>query len=226
MKINKLGEILKKGNITIPLYVLELRDKLSLDMDNFIFLIYLSNLGDKVILDINKFSNDLNLSQQEVLSYLDNLSEKKLVSVDVIKNSKNVMEEYVVLDLYYEKLTNLLLDNINKEEVEEETNSSVFEMIEKEFARPLSPIEYEIVRAWIESGTSEELIKEALKEAVYSGVTNLNYIDKIIYEWSKKGIKNRTDIENNRKKFKENLEKREKLDLFEYDWFNENEDEE
>ena len=225
MKTSRLVEMLKKGNFVVPLYLFQLRDKFSLKMEEFIFLVYLSNLGDKVLFDINKFSSDLNFSVQEILSYVEVLTEKKYITVDVIKNEKNIMEEYVVLDLFYDKLTNLMIDNINQEKVEEEKNSNIFEIIEKEFARPLTPVEYEIIHAWLESGTSEELIKEALKEAVYSGVANLRYIDKIIYEWSKKGIKNRVDVENNRKNFKENQEKKEKLELFDYDWFEDGEDE-
>ena len=35
----------------------------------------------------------------------------------------------------------------------------------------------------------KDLIKEALKEAILSGVPNFKYIDKIVYEWNKNGIK-------------------------------------
>ena len=63
----------------------------------------------------------------------------------------------------------------------------------------------------------EEIIKEALKEATYNGVSNLRYIDKIIYEWNKKGYKTVEEIRNN--KFK----KEEKVNtFFECDWLDEN----
>lgn len=87
-------------------------------------------------------------------------------------------------------------------------------------------MEYEIISAWLEDGVREDLIIEALREAVYSGVCNLRYIDKIIYEWGKKGIKTPQDVANNRLKFKEKQEKKEKLELFDYDWFEDGEDEE
>ena len=159
-----------------------------------------------------------------ILSYVDNLVEKKYITVDVCKNDKKVMEEYVNLELFYDKLTNMMIDDINKTNEEDVDDSNIFEMIEKEFGRPLTPVEYEIVHAWIESGTNLELIKEALKEAVYSGVTNLRYIDKIIYEWNKNGIKTKEDVEKNRKEFKKKQEKKEKLELFDYDWFEDEEE--
>ena len=58
--------------------------------------------------------------------------------------------------------------------------------------------------------TEEETIKEALKEAVLNNVRNFKYIDKILYDWSKKGIKNRIKEEN-------------KQELFDYNWLDENE---
>ena len=181
MKSSKLVEILKKGNFVVPFYLFQLKDKFNISFDSFIFLIYLSNLGTNIIFDPNRFTTDLGLSMELILSYIDELSEKKYISIDVIKNDKGVMEEYVILDLFYEKVTNLMIDDINKAKIEEEKNSNIYEAIEKEFARPLTSIEYEIISAWLEDGTSEELILEALKEAVYSGVCNLRYIDKILY---------------------------------------------
>ena len=79
-------------------------------------------------------------------------------------------------------------------------------------------MEYDIISNWLESKISKELIIMALKEAVYNGVGNLRYIDKILYEWNKKGIKNAVDLESKNKKeenAKDNI-------YYEYDWLNEN----
>ena len=66
---------------------------------------------------------------------------------------------------------------------------------------------------------SEELIKEAIKEATLNGVFSLRYIDKILYEWGKNNIKTAQDVENNRKKRKEQKEKiDEDVDLYIVDW--------
>ena len=223
MKSSKLVEILKKGNFVVPFYLFQLKDKFNISFDSFIFLIYLSNLGTNIIFDPNRFTTDLGLSMELILSYIDELTEKKYISIEVIKNDKNVMEEYVILDMFYEKITNFMIDDINQAKIEDEKNSNIYEAIEKEFARPLTSIEYEIISAWLEDGTSEELILEALKEAVYSGVCNLRYIDKILYEWGKKGIKTAKDVEKNRINFREKQEKKEKLELFDYDWFDDEE---
>ena len=100
-------------------------------------------------------------------------------------------------------------------------NSQIFDIFEKEFGRTLSPMEYEIINAWRDSNILEETILLALKEAVYNGVNNLRYIDKILSEWNKKGIKTRADLDNNRKQT--NLQKNEYPQEVDYDWLNDEE---
>ena len=105
-----------------------------------------------------------------------------------MKKIGNIRNEYINLDGLYEKLAFKILNK------EEEKTTSIYDIFETEFGRTISPMEYEIINAWIENGTSEETIILALKEATYNGVSNLRYIDKIISEWSKKGIKTREDV--------------------------------
>ena len=101
--------------------------------------------------------------------------------------------------------------------------SNIFEKMEKEFGRTLSPIEYELVKAWLENNTKEEIIEEALKEASLNGVSNLRYMDKIIYEWTKKGIKTKEDVEKNRLEHKKS-KKNEKVEVFDYNWLDDEDD--
>ena len=98
---------------------------------------------------------------------------------------------------------------------------AVFDIFEKELGRTLSPMEYEIINGWLDVPFKEELIISALKEATYNGVSNLRYIDKILYEWKKKGINSKEDIEKNRNDFQNR--KVESKPLFDYDWLNDNE---
>ena len=106
--------------------------------------------------------------------------------------------------------------HISFNEEKEEIPSNIFSTFETEFGRTLAPMEYEIINSWIDSGYSEELIIAALKEAVYNGVFKLNYIDKILYEWGKKGIKSIQDIEKEKTKFES--KKEEKKELYDYNW--------
>lgn len=61
---------------------------------------------------------------------------------------------------------------------------------EKEFGRPLSPMEIEQVNIWIaEQQGRTEFILEALKRAVLRGKHNFKYIDSILLEWKKNNLR-------------------------------------
>ena len=225
MKSSKLIEIFKNGNLVIPLYLFKNYKKLKLELNEFIFLMYIYGLGNKTLFNPNKFCDDLNLELMEVMNLVSNLTDKGFIKVEVLKNEKGIMEEIIVLDGFFDKLNLIALDEVNKEEQVDIENSSIFELIEKEFGRTLSSMEYEIIKAWLEQGFSEELIKEVLKEAVFSGVSNLRYMDTILYEWSKNGITSAADVEKNRKKKTAQKEKEADIDLdiVEWSWFDDEE---
>ena len=218
MKNKVLVDIVKSKNVVVPLYLYKLKDKLDLTMDEFMLMMYLYNEGELVLFDLNRMTEELGLKLNDLMNMIGILNGKGLIELKVITNDKNVMEEYISLDNFYNKISLLLMD---KKEEKVEDNSNVFSMIEQEFGKTLSPIEYEIIKAWLESNKSVELIGCALKESVMNGVRNLRYMDKILYEWEKKGIKTKADVENhmnNRRKKEESK----KVDVFDYDWLGEN----
>ena len=222
MKNSKLIEIFKNGNMVIPLYLLKNYQKFNLEMKEFIFLMYLYNLGDKFIFNVNKFSEDLGITSNDALSYIGTLTEKGFIKVDVVKNDKGLIEEVILLDDFYNKLSLMTIDDVVSEPKED---SDIFDIIEKEFGRTLSPIEYEIIKAWWENNIDKTLIKEAIKEATMNGVSNLRYIDKILYEWGKLGLKSVEDVEKNRKKrltAKEQVQDVD-MDIVDWNWFDEDE---
>lgn len=226
MKSSKLIEMYKDGNIIIPLYIYKNYKEFNIELIEFVFLMYLCSKGNKIVFDPSKFSSELNMSLEEIMELISKLNDKNLLKVDVIKNEKNIMEEVIDLDDFYSKLSLIMMDDINNEKSKEDSN--VFEIIEKEFGRTLGPMEYEIIKAWLENGISDELITEALKEAIFNGVSNLRYIDKILYEWGKAGVKTKEDVEKrklnrNRKIQKEEETKDIDLDIMEWDWFDEEE---
>ena len=224
MKSAKLIDIFKQGHIVIPLFMLQHYKELKLEIGEFLFLMYLYNLGNKFIFDPSKFADDLNLDIKDIMNYIGTLSEKHFIRVEVMKNDKGLMEEMVLMDDFYSKLSLITMDEVNN--VSSADSSNIYEVIEKEFGRTLSPMEYEIIRAWLDNDISEELIQEAIKEATYNGVSNLRYIDKILYEWSKLGIKTAKDVSDNKKKrtkTKEEASSDVDMDIMDWDWFDDDE---
>lgn len=218
MKTKNLIELLKKGNISIPKYLLSEYKKIGLSSEEFIFLIGLIGIGEEFEYNPEELKKLYNINLDEVLGFINALTEKGLIETKVVKNKQNKYNEYISLANFYEKLANIVSENITQGS----ESNNVFAIFEKEFGRTLSPMEYEIISKWFEENMTEEIVVEALKEATFNGVSNLRYIDKILREWSKKGIKTKEDIKEDYKKFK-NKTKESGKEVFEYDWLEDEE---
>ncbi len=173
---------------------------LDISLEEFLLVLYFLNVSP--ILDIDDIKDKLGFNEEKITDTFSKLLNKKYIELDV-KNGSGKVVEMVKLDP--------LLDRLALNKKEEKDNSDIYSLFEREFGRTLSPFEYELINKWIEKGVSEETIKEALKEAVLNGVRNFKYIDKIIYEWSKKDTKKRVK------------EDKETDKMFEYDWLDDNE---
>lgn len=197
------------NHLIIPNYFIKYYKKFDLENNELLMLIYLLNCNEKLILDNKKISKDLYLEENEVLNIISSLIEKNYISIEMSKNN-GIIEEYISLDLFYEKINSYLIENDKKD-----NSSDIYSKFEKEFGRTLSPVEYETISKWIESNIPLELIEAALKEAILSGVNSIRYIDKILFEWNKKRYKTSSDIVNKNKK-DEYIE-----EIYDYDWLNE-----
>ena len=76
-----------------------------------------------------------------------------------------------------------------RDQIEEERETGFVTKFEREFGRPLSPMECEILVKWLdEDKLSDDLILAALKEAVFAGKLNFKYIDRILFEWKRNRV--------------------------------------
>ena len=211
---SKVIEILKDRDYTVPSFLVKNYASLGLNGENAMLLIYFLNYKEPIVCDYKKFSNDLNTDTKVIMSRINELVELKLIEINIKKNSSSKLEEYINLDSFYNKV---FLQIIDVKEVEKSSN--IYTIFEEELGRSLSPIEYELINGWIECNYKEEIILAALKEAVYNGVNNFRYIDRILFEWNKKGIDTLEKIEKNKKNFKKGT----KVEVPDYDWLSNDE---
>lgn len=176
--MNNVRASFKTKNFIINENVVKTIKNLDITLKEFLLLLYFINV--KALLDLNDIKKVLGFNEEEILNTYTSLITKGLIEVKVFKDS-GVVSEVISLDMFYDKL---VMNTKN-----EENNTDIYSKFESEFGRSLSPIEYETINRWLENGVSEEIITSALKEAVINGASNLRYIDKIIYEWTKKGVK-------------------------------------
>ena len=217
MKHEKLLSVVKSNNIIIPLYIYKEFKKLNIDYETFIFLMFLYSKGNKILFDVNKLSEEFYTDAKKIMEYVSILQKNKLIEIKVIKNDRNISEEYIYLDFFYEKIALNIVNEDSSNEVSDEKDE-IFSILEKEVGLQLSFVEVEIVKAW---NYDKDVIKEAIKEAIKNNVASIRYIDKVLYSWAKKGIKTKEDIEKIKGTKKENKEQ--KVDVFDYDWMEDDE---
>ena len=153
----KIKELIQNRDMTIPRILFQNYKNIGITDQELIILIYILNTSD--IFNPKQISNELNITLNEVMSAMEDMSSKGITKLE-LKKIGNIRNEYINLDGLYEKLAFKILNK------EEEKTTSIYDIFETEFGRTISPMEYEIINAWIENGTSEETIILALKGMV------------------------------------------------------------
>ena len=212
---NKLLELLQEKPIVVPKIIFNKYKKLNITEEELILLIYMINVGNKVTYNPELFSNELDINKYKVMELINSLFEKQIINIIVEKNQYNKTEEYIVFDLLYNKL---IKEIIGVEEKTEEVGNDIFTIFEQELGRTISPMEYDMIKTWV-TDYNKEIVVEALKEAVYNGVNSFRYIDKILSEWNKKGLKTKDDVIKDKNNYRN--KKKENVDYFEYNWLEE-----
>jgi DNA replication protein len=198
---------LASGNVTIPLLLLENYKELGLQEKEVMLLIHLhANVERGYHFPTPaEIASKMTCSFEECCELLRKLVQQGFLAIeDKVEAHSIRTENYSLLPLW-EKLIQLLTteqqdEQNSKIEVEED---SLYTTFEREFGRPLSPMECETLSMWIDQDNhSFELISAALKEAVLSGKMNFRYIDRILFDWKRNGIKTLAQAKDYGKKFR------------------------
>ncbi len=196
--MSDLRKIFESKDFVINSNIIKCISNIDITLDEFLLLLYFINVS--CYLNTEDIKSKLGFSDEKVFNTFNSLLNKKYIEMQVLHKNSEVIET-VKLDPFYDRLA------LNKET--EKDNSDIFAIFESELGRVLSSFEYEMINKWIDSGVSEDTIKSALKEAILNNVRSFKYIDKIIYDWNKKGIKKRVEKE----------EKNDTEILDSYDWW-------
>lgn len=163
-----------------------------------------------VLLRLEKI-NQTFITPNTIAQYM-NLDEKTIDKLIVGLMNKNILSIHMNSITTKPLINAILKMNPTKKEIKEQ-KVNLISMFEKEFGRPLTPIEIETIKEWKQCQYDDEMILKALKEATLSNVRNLRYIDKILVEWAKYGVKTtgRQTVESSETP----------VDLVMYEWWNE-----
>lgn len=152
--------------------------------------------------DIDLVAQNLGTQPTQVYELMHQMIEQKLMTHKTQIDGNNKQSDYYDFTLLFEKLAQLEQQQVTSTKVTKsnQQRSEVFDKIEVEFGRPLSPIELETVAKWLdEDHYAVDLILIALQEAVLSQVWNLKYMDRILRSWEKQHITTAQQVDQQRK---------------------------
>ena len=205
---------LKEKPILIPSVLFKHYKKLNITEEELVLLICIIKEGDKIVYDPNFFTEEIGMEKYKAMQLITDIAEKGTIQIKVENKKSNKKEEYIYLNPLYNKLLNILIDlQLGSNPI---VDSNIFAAFETELGRTLSAMEIEIIREWLHNGITEELIKEALKEAILNNVRNLKYIDRILFNWRSKGFKTKEDILKDKKNYRKPTKKVEQI--YDYNW--------
>ena len=214
---NNVRKILMDRPLVITRIIINNYKKLNITEEELIILIFIIDYGVDLEYNPSIFVQELNIDKYKVLELINSLKEKNILTILIKKENKKVSSEYISLQPLYDKIMNIVMDNKEKQI---EIDENIYSIFENELGRTLSPLEYEKIKEMVTS-YGQELVVEALKEAVYNRANNLRYIETILSEWNKKGYKSKVDILKDRENYRK--KKTDNIKLPDIDWLNEDE---
>ena len=164
--------------------------------------IYLQNTTKMDDLAPSQIASALNKTVAEVNRSISDLTAQGLLDMKTIELGSEIE---VVFDA---SPVLALLDKLVSEpkQVPEKQDvnpvKELVEVFERELGRMLSPFELEDLQKTIrEDKTDPDLVRAALREAVFNGKTNWNYINAILRNWRREGITTMRQVEERRKEY-------------------------
>ena len=155
----------------------------------------------------------------------ENIKKRWEKAKQTIENRPKNENDTTVLQTNYKEKEKKIKENKNKINKKNTiTTTNIFQYIEDNFGRTISPVEYEKINSWL-SLYRQEIIEYAVKIAVMNSKRTFNYIEGILKTWQGKNLETLDQIKNDERQF-EQMKYKQKTsknvaEIFEYDWLNE-----
>lgn len=198
----------EEGQITVPALLFSEYRNLNLSEVELVLLLNILTFLEKG----NEFPTPEELSARMTISITEcHEMLRRLIQRGFLEIIDNYSKEGIRFESYsikplWDKLINQFLNNsrLNQEQSKKADETDLYTCFEQEFGRPLSPFECESLAMWMDDDHHDPvIIKAALREAVMSGKLNFRYIDRILFEWKKNGIKTIEQAKNQGRKFRQ-----------------------
>ena len=189
----------KSGNLVLPSALLLHFKELFPSSEDFLVwqFFYLQNttaLGD---VSPSQIAEIIGKEVADVNQSISNLTENGLLQYRTIELNGEI-ELIFDASLAFERLDSLLDSQTPATTVPNPQNQlkDLVETFQQELGRLLTPFEIEDLSKTVkEDGIKADLIKEALREAIFNGKSNWKYIQAILRNWRHEGIQSVTQVE-------------------------------
>lgn len=190
---------LTQGSVTLPALLIRYYKALGINETEMMLIIHLWTFREKEQITfptIEEISSRMSVASEQVIAAIQKLLKLGCLTIDENQDpiTKVQYEEYNLTPLL-EKLAEYIAEQEEatiepNQTKEDELENSIFTAFEKEFGRPLSPMECETISNWMDQDQySEPLIRAALKESVFAGKVHFRYIDRILLDWSRNRVR-------------------------------------
>lgn len=172
---------------------------------------------------IESLQQGTTFGSREVTTIIQSLIQHDLLELKVEKDEEGKFTEYMNLNQFYVKLSEIMEQvNIKVEEENTEVEFNVlFQQIEQAFGRPLSPFEIETLNQWLDIDKLElSVIQAALDEATSQNKLSFKYIDRILLNWKKNNVKTIEDSKKISRQFNQPKMKHTIKKVPKFDWLN------
>ncbi|WP_449536712.1 DnaD domain protein [Ferdinandcohnia sp. Marseille-Q9671] len=208
MKMDNLIDLFEQGSISIPKMLMSSYRHLQLKEEEMMVLFHILTFMDSgnFFPTPIEISNRMTISETRCMEILRQLIQRGFLEInDGDDENRVIYEKYSLRPLWEKMLQQLLYQDMNDEkEKEKQVETNLYSIFEQEFGRPLSPFECESLAMWLDQDHHDPtIIKAALREAVMSGKLNFRYIDRILFEWKKNGIRTIAQAQSHSQKFRQ-----------------------
>ena len=189
----------KSGNLVLPSALLLHFKELFPSSDDFLVwqFFYLQNTSALDELSPSQIAETIGKELADVNQSISNLTENGLLQYRTIELNGEI-ELIFDASLAFERLDNLL-DSQTPAAIAPNPQNQLKDLVEtfqQELGRLLTPFEIEDLSKTVkEDGIRADLIKEALREAVFNGKPNWKYIQAILRNWRHEGIQSVAQVE-------------------------------
>lgn len=189
----------KSGTLVLPSALLLHFKELFPSSDDFLVwqFFYLQNTTGLEEMSPSQIAERIGKEISDVNQSISNLTERGLLQYRTIELNGEI-ELFFDASLALERLDDLFgaVRSSSDQLTPQNQLKDLVETFQQELGRLLTPFEIEdLTKTLKEDGTSADLIKEALREAVLNGKLNWKYIQAILRNWRHEGIKSVAQIE-------------------------------